>query len=257
MQFTSELVTDGLVERTFNLKVNNDSIPGVIWTPENPSKNHPILLMGHGGSQHKKFVGVISRAHRYVKNLGFVVAAIDAPGHGERTPSEQSVKFVTELQKRMAERQPVEEIVANEMARLALQATPEWRATLDAVQALDEVGKDGMVGYWGIAMGGAMGVALIASEPRISAAVLGLAGLPPNNQELADTAARITIPIEFFLQSNDPLLPRDSGIALFDAFSSQEKTLHINSGGHGRIPEWETESWERFFARHLKAKTAG
>jgi dienelactone hydrolase len=256
MQFTSELVTDGLVERTFNININGDSVPGVIWAPENPTKDHPILLMGHGGSQHKKFVGVVSRAHRYVKELGFVVVAIDAPGHGERIPSEQSVKFVTELQKRMAERQPVGEMVATEMARLALQATPEWQATLDAVQALDHVGRDGAVGYWGIAMGGAMGVSLIASEPRISAAVLGLAGLPLNNQELADTAARITIPIEFFLQSNDPLLPRDSGIALFDAFGSQEKTLHINSGGHGRVPEWESESWERFFTRHLTAKTA-
>jgi dienelactone hydrolase len=257
MQFTSELVTDGLVERTFNINVNGDSVPGVIWTPENPSKDHPILLMGHGGSQHKKFVGVVNRAHRYVRDFGFVVVAIDAPGHGERTPSEQSVKFVAELQKRMAERQPVGEIVANEMARLALQATPEWRATLDAVQALDYVGTDGAVGYWGIAMGGAIGVSLIASERRISAAVLGLAGLPSNNQALANTAARITIPIEFFLQSNDELISRDSGIALFDALGSQEKTLHINSGGHGRIPVWESESWERFFTRHLKARTAG
>jgi dienelactone hydrolase len=257
MQFTSESFIDSIVERTFNININDNSVPGVIWTPENSSKDQPILLMGHGGSHHKKFVGVVSRAHRYVKNLGFVVIAIDAPGHGERTPSEQFIKFVAELQKRIAERQPVDELVANEMARLALQAVPEWRATLDAAQALDDVGSGGTIGYWGIAMGGAMGVALIASEPRISAAVLGLAGLPPNNQELADKAAQITIPIEFFLQSNDPLLPRNSGIALFDAFGSQEKTLHINSGGHGRIPEWETESWERFFARHLKAKTAG
>lgn len=257
MQFTSELVTDNIIERTFNIEVNNDSVPGVIWTPENPSKNPPILLMGHGGSQHKKFVGVVSRAHRYVKKLGFVVVAIDAPGHGERTPSEQSVKFVADLKKRMETGQSVSEIVANEMARLALQTTPEWRAILDTVQTLDDVGTDGAVGYWGIAMGGALGVSLIASEPRISAAVLGLAGLPSNNQELADTAARITIPIEFFLQSDDPLLPRDSGIALFDAFGSQEKTLHINSGGHGRIPDWESESWERFFIRHLTAKTMG
>lgn len=257
MQFTSELVTDNIIERTFNIEVNNDSVPGVIWTPGNPFKNPPILLMGHGGSQHKKIVGVVSRAHRYVKKFGFVVVAIDAPGHGERTPSEQSVKFVADLKKRMETGQSVSEIVANEMARLALQATPEWRAILDTVQSLDVVGTNGAVGYWGIAMGGALGVPLIASEPRISAAVLGLAGLPSNNQELADSAARITIPIEFFLQSDDPLLPRDSGIALFDAFGSQEKTLHINSGGHGRIPDWESESWERFFIRHLTAKTMG
>ncbi len=257
MQFTSELVTDGLVERTFNININDDSVPGVIWTLGDTSKDHPILLMGHGGSQHKKFVGIVNRANKYVRDYGFVVVAIDAPGHGDRTRSEQSVQFVAELHKRIAEHQPVGEIVANEMARLALQAVPEWQATLDAVQTLGHVGTGGAVGYWGMAMGGAIGVPLIASEQRISAAVLGLAGLPSNNQALADTAAQITIPIEFFLQSDDELISRDSGIALFDAFGSQEKTLHINSGGHGRIPAWESESWERFFTRHLTTKIAG
>ena len=69
MQFTSELVTDNFIERTFTIEINNNSIPGVIWTPLNPSKDHPILLMGHGGSQHKKFVGIVSRALQVCKTL--------------------------------------------------------------------------------------------------------------------------------------------------------------------------------------------
>ncbi len=182
MQFTSELVTDGVIERTFNLNVNGEPVPGVVWTPSNSSEIHPVVLMGHGGSQHKKFAGLVNRAHKYARDFGFAVVAIDAPGHGERTPSERAAQFVAELQKKMAEGQPVGEIVANEMARLALQAVPEWRSTLDAVQALDYVGTDGSVGYWGVSMGGAIGVSLVAAEPRISAAVLGLAGLPPNHK---------------------------------------------------------------------------
>jgi dienelactone hydrolase len=257
MQFTSELVTDDVIERTFNLNVNDESVPGVIWAPGDSSESHPVLLMGHGGSQHKKYAGLVNRAHRYVREFGFVVIAIDAPGHGERTPSEQAAQFVAVLQKKMAEGQPVGEIVANEMARLALQMVPEWRATLDAVQTLDYVGIDEPVGYWGISMGGAIGVPLVAAEPRISAAVLGLAGLPPNHKPLADAAAKITIPVEFILQWNDELVSRDSGMALFDALGSQEKTLHANPGGHTRIPSWESESWERFFNRHLKVKKAG
>jgi hypothetical protein len=33
-------------------------------------------------------------------------------------------------------------------------------------------------------------------------------------------AARITVPVEFLLQWDDELIPRESGLALFDAFAS-------------------------------------
>ena len=252
MQFTSEFVIDDVIERTFNLTVNSESVPGVIWTPADLSKCYPIVLMGHGGGQHKKEVGLVSRAHKYAREYGFAVVAIDAPGHGERMPSEEAVQFVAELQKKLAAGQSVEELVANEMARLAVQAVPDWRATLDAVQSLEYVGTDGPVGYWGISMAGSIGVYVVAAESRISAAVLGLTGLPPNHKAVADAAAQITIPLELVLQWDDEIVPRDSGLALYEALGSREKTLHVNPGTHGETPVWESESWERFFNRHLK-----
>jgi hypothetical protein len=48
---------------------------------------------------------------------------------------------------------------------------------------------------------------------------------------LAETAEQITIPIEFVLQWDDEHIPRQSGLALFDAFASKEKTLHANAAG--------------------------
>ncbi len=80
MQFTSESVTEGVMERTFNLIVNDESVPGVIWASSGSSESHPVLLMGHGGSQHKKHAAIAHRAHRYVSEFGFVVVAIDAQG---------------------------------------------------------------------------------------------------------------------------------------------------------------------------------
>ena len=47
------------------------------------------------------------------------------------------------------------------------------------------------------------------------------------------------------------LVLRDSGLALFDAFASPEKTLHANPGRHAGVPAFELDSSERFFARHL------
>ena len=252
MHFTSEVATEGVIERTFDLDVAGERVPGVIWSPSDTSERSPLVLMGHGGSQHKKFVGIVSRAHKYVLDFGFAVVAIDAPGHGERVPSEQAAQFVAELQKKFAGGKPVAELVAREMARLALQAVPEWQATLDAVQTFDFVGVGRPVGYWGVSMGGAIGVPFVAAEPRITAAILGLAGLLPGQKALADAAERITVPVEFVLQWEDEMVSRDSGLALFNSFSSQEKTLHANAGGHTRVPSWEAESWERFFKRHLQ-----
>ena len=82
-----------------------------------------------------------------------------------------------------------------------------------------------------MSFGSAIGVPLVAAEPRIRAAVLGLMGY----ETLAEPAARITVPVEFILQWDDEIVPRESGLALFDAIDWAEKTLHASPGGpHGR-----------------------
>jgi hypothetical protein len=98
-----------------------------------------------------------------------------------------------------------------------------------------------------MSLGSAIGVPLAAAEPRITAAVFGLAG----HETLAEAAARITIPVEFLLQWDDELVPRDSGLTLFGAFASPEKTLHANPGRHAGVPRFELDSSERFFTGHL------
>jgi cephalosporin-C deacetylase-like acetyl esterase len=103
------------------------------------------------------------------------------------------------------------------------------------------------VGFWGVSMGSGIGVPFAAAEPRINAAVFGLAG----GETLTDAAARITVPVEFLLQWDDEVVPRESGLALFGAFASREKTLHANPGPHAGVPAFELESSERFFTRHL------
>jgi hypothetical protein len=98
-----------------------------------------------------------------------------------------------------------------------------------------------------VSLGSAIGVPFAAAEPRITAAVFGLAG----RETLAEAAARVTVPVEFLLQWDDELVARESGLALFGAFASREKTLHANPGRHAGVPAFELESSERFFTRHL------
>jgi dienelactone hydrolase len=137
------------------------------------------------------------------------------------------------------------------MGQRARQAAPEWAAALDAAQGFDFVGAGGPVGYWGVSMGTAIGVPFVAGEPRITAAVFGLGGLREGDAEFEAAARAITIPVEFVFQWEDAVAPRERGLALFNAFGSAEKTMHINPGGHVDIPDFEGASWERFFVRHL------
>ena len=219
----------------------------MLWSPAGAAGSRPLVLLAHGGGQHKKAPGLVARARRYVTALGFAAAAIDAPGHGERPRTPQDEQFTAALRQRMAAGEPVGPLIAEDNAARAVRAVPEWKATLDALQELDWIGAGGPAGFWGVSMGTSIGVPLAVAEPRITAAVFGLA----DHEPLAEAAALVTVPVEFLLQWDDELVPRESGLALFDTFASREKTLHANPGRHMEVPAFELDSSARFFTRHL------
>ena len=45
-------------------------------------------------------------------------------------------------------------------------------------------------------------------------------------------------------------LDRQLALDLFDAFGTEEKTLHANMGGHTGVPQFAGEDAAGFFARH-------
>ncbi|CAK7282753.1 alpha/beta hydrolase [Streptomyces sp. RM1] len=245
VQFTAQSSSDGIVERDFAV----GDIPGVLWSPQAGSRRAPLVLMGHGGGTHKKWPGMVGRAHRLVTAGGFHVAVIDAPGHGERPRTPTDEREVAALRRAQETGEPVGPVVVRYNAHLAERAVPEWRTTLDALQRLPEIGAGGPVGYFGLNMATAIGVPLVAAEPRITAAVFGLHW----PDALTEAAGRVTVPVQYALQWDDEHIPRASGLALFDAFASPEKTLHANSGPHKGLPRFEADSAIRFFARHLGA----
>ncbi|MFG2881856.1 alpha/beta hydrolase [Streptomyces sp. NPDC048297] len=285
LQFTEQSSSNGVVEREFTV----GDIPGALWSPassppaasvwspasvwppasdRSPASGRspvsgadraPLVLMGHGGGTHKKWPGMVGRAERLVRDGGFHVALIDAPGHGGRPRTAHDEQEIAALYAarsagggQRAAGEPEGPVVVRYNLHLAERAVPEWQTTLDALQALPEIGTDGPVGYFGLNMGTAIGVPLTAAEPRISAAVFGMFWPDP----LAETAKQITVPVEYVLQWDDEHIPRESGLALFDAFASQEKTLHANAGRHKDVPRFEADSAVRFFVRHMGGGTA-
>ncbi|NEB00177.1 alpha/beta hydrolase [Streptomyces sp. SID13726] len=235
---------DTIRERDFTV----GEVPGVLWSPATtPAPGRPLILMGHGGGTHKKAPAMTGRAELLVNQAGFHVAVIDAPGHGDRPRTPHDDREIAELYRARAAGEPEGPIAVRYNAHLADQAVPEWRATLDALQELPEIGPEAPVGYYGINMGTAIGIPFVATEPRVRAAVFGQHW----PDALTAHARRITVPVEFAMQWHDEHIPRDAALTLFDAFASPEKTLHANAGTHKQLPRFEADSAVRFFLRHL------
>jgi pimeloyl-ACP methyl ester carboxylesterase len=243
LRFTTQSSSNGMLERHFTV----GDIPGVLWSPAPGTDRAPLVLMGHGGGAHKTHPAMAGRAHLLVTGCGFHVAVIDAPGHGDRPRTAQDEQEIAELRKAQEAGEPEGPIVVRYNARLAELAVPEWQATLDALQQLPEIGAEEPIGYVGIGLGTAVGVPLVAIEPRITAAVF-VSTWP---DVLLENAQQITVPVEFAMQWDDERIPREAGLALFDAFASKEKTLHANAGTHMELPRFEADSAVRFLARHL------
>lgn len=243
MEFTSEqLLDDGVVEREFTL----GEVPGILWTPGSTSAPAPLILMGHPGGLDKMHPRLAGRA-RHAAAEGYASATIELPASGDRPKSADAERARADLRRAIGAGEPVtDDIVDRLILPLADQAVSEWRATLDALLTLPEIG--GPVGFSGGVI--AIGVRLAVVEPRISAAVLFAGSYVPRS--MFEEARQVTIPLHVLLQWDDEGNDRQMALDLFDAFGSKEKTLHANLGGHTGVPAFAGEEANRFFTRHLK-----
>jgi dienelactone hydrolase len=246
-----DVVSRRVRQRRFDVDCDGRIVPGNLWTPTDDGDDNgdgdggrsprPLVLIGHGAGTSKSEPYVVSLARRFVRHHGYAAAAVDGPLHGDRRDDGGgfAISFVEFGQAWANEPDLIDESVA------------EWTAALDALAALPDVGA-GPVGYWGLSMGTILGLPLVAAEPRIKAAVLGLMGIAgPTKQRHASDAAKVTIPVLFLAQWDDELFARDAAFALFDALGTSNKRLHAGPGGHSALSREEYDDTERFLAHHL------
>ncbi|WP_331728675.1 alpha/beta hydrolase [Streptomyces sp. NBC_00158] len=246
MHFTSEQrLDDGVVEREFIL----GGIPGILWTPGSASASTPapLILLGPPPlGLRQVYPRLVARA-RHSAADGFATATIELPGKGDRPRWPAAEQAGADLRRALEDGEPVsDEVIDALVLPLVDKAVPEWRAALDALLSLPEIG--GPVGY----SGGVISIAtrLAVVEPRISAAVLFAGSFVP--RAVFEEARQVTIPLHVLLQWDDEGNDRQAALDLFDAFGSNEKTLHANMGGHTGVPQFEGDAAARFFTRHLK-----
>ena len=226
LEWAGEAIEDGAaVERRFDVARGAGRVPGVLWTPARASGPSPLVLLGHGGAGHKRDDSRLDYARGYAA-AGLAAAAIDGPFHGDRAPADPGDRAYD--------------------AALVDSMVADWRATLDAVAALDAIDGD-RVAYGGVSMGTMFGLPFLVADSRVRAAVLGLCGLrerPGGDGDvdgglyarLAAGAPRLRIPVLFVMQWDDELFPRDSVLSLYDALGSADKRLVANPGAHAETP---------------------
>ncbi|MCA6096503.1 alpha/beta hydrolase [Streptomyces sp. SCA3-4] len=244
MHFTSEQrLDDGVLEREFTL----GEIPGILWTPASAPSPTPLILLGPPPlGLRTTYPRLVARARQAVAD-GFAAATIELPGSGDRPRWAAAEQARADLRRAMEAGEPVsDEIIDALVLPLVDKAVPEWQAALDALLSLPGIG--GPVGYSGGVI--SIGIRLAVVEPRIVAAGFFTGSFVP--RATFEEARQVTIPLHVLLQWDDEGNDRQAALDLFDAFGSEEKTLHANMGGHTGVPPFAGDDAARFFTRHLR-----
>jgi dienelactone hydrolase len=215
-------------------------VPLAVWRRADVTGRRPLLLLGHGGSQHKMAPPVQQLAELFAGRHGFVVAAIDGPIHGaRREPLATGPERQREFLSLWARDDCIDSMVT------------DWRAALAALLARDDV--DGSaIGWSGVSMGTAYGIPLLAAESRIRAAVLGVWGADHvNSERLARLAPQVGCPLLFMMKWQDQLFTRQGQLELFDRLGSARKWLKAYPGEHTQLDTDQIADLEAFLVPHL------
>ena len=215
----------GTIERGFTVTREGDAIPGILWQSGDATSPAPLVLLGHGGSGHKRNERMLMLGRMFAEVYGWNAAAIDGPVHGDRGPVADPAKD-PEYAAMWRRDDPVGDMI------------DDWKAVLDALMARDEVDPE-RVGYWGVSMGTMFGLPFVASDPRIRVAVLGKAGMTGTSVTRSNIAPhferyapQLSQPVLFTMQWDDERFDRAGQLDLYDRLGSRDKRLHAYPGVH-------------------------
>ncbi len=237
-----------VTEHRFDVLRSGTVVPGILWQPAQPERALPLVLLGHGGSGHKRASRQLHLARLFAKSQ-IAAVAIDGPYHGDRLTEPLDT---AQYRQQMAAT-GVDTVTDNMLA--------DWFAVLDAVTDLNLININ-QVAYLGLSMGTRFGLPLVAAAgSRLRCAVLGKYGLqqPPSwpvaidmTRRFTRDAPRITIPVLFHIQWDDELFPRSGQLDLFDLLGSPAKQLLAFPGPHGHTAPTAITAWHEFVCRHLQ-----
>ena len=249
LRWMSESINEGgVTERRFALEREAGIVPGILWAPTQHERLLPLVLLGHGGSGHKRAERQLMLGRRFASVLQMAAVAIDGPFHGDRVDAQLDRPQYQAM------------LAAAGVDKVTDGMVEDWGATLDALGQLGVIATN-RIAYIGLSMGTRFGLPYVAAAgDRLRCAVLGKYGMrqassSPAAVNMAPRFARdaptITIPILFHMQWDDELFPRDGQFELFDALGTSDKRLIAFPGPHSTSTPEAVDAWCAFVQRHL------
>jgi fermentation-respiration switch protein FrsA (DUF1100 family) len=227
---------DGVRERSFVFDEGGERVPGLLWLPPRGGGPRPLVLAGHGLGLDKRHPFPAPSLRALVAERGCALAILDAPGHGDRRADPRQDFDATAADYRRHWSSHAGSRIAREYA-----AAARW------LREEPEIG-DGPLGYWGLSLATQYGLAYLAEDASVRAAVVGLFG---RGRVVARYAARVRCPVFFILQLDDEIHPRAAVEALFEDIAAPEKRLAASPGAHVDVPGYVCRASVDFLLRSL------
>jgi dienelactone hydrolase len=206
------------------------------------------VLLGHGGSGHKRADRQLMLGRRFASVSQIAAVAIDGPFHGDRVGA-------------TLDRQQYQAMLAAAgVDKVTDGMVDDWHATLEALSQLDSIDA-GRIAYIGFSMGTRFGLPYVAAAGnRLRCAVLGKYGMrqastSPTAVNMAPRfsrdAPKVNVPVLFHVQWDDELFPRDGQFELFDLLGTSDKRLLAFPGPHSTSTPEAVQAWCAFVMPHL------
>jgi dienelactone hydrolase len=238
----------GVTEYRFDLERATGIVPGILWTPTQQDRPVPLVMIGHGGTGHKRADRQLMLGRRFAGVSQVAVVTIDGPFHGDRVPAQ------------LDRSQYQEKMAAVGVDKVIDGMVDDWQATLEALSHLDTIDAN-RIAYMGFSMGTRFGLPYVAAAgDRLRCAVLGKNGMRQASPASAATnmaprfqqdAPKITVPVLFHVQWDDELFSRDGQFELFDLLGAHDKRLIAFPGPHGGSAPAAIDAWCAFTMQHL------
>ena len=229
--------------RDFVTHAQGREVPASIWMPQKTTQSVPLILVGHGGSGHKRSQLVQDIATALLKDFDVAVVAIDGPVHGSRREIFNDGPAV---------RQEFRDLWSSGVSVDPMVA--DWMSCIDYLCQMPEIDAT-KIGWYGISMGTAYGIPLVARDQRIKAAALGMWGTCREPaQRLKEDAAKIEIPVLFQVKEQDEIFTPQGQQELYELISSRDKTWKSYHGGHTDPKDQQLSDIVQFLMHHLKEK---